>query len=692
MSTRSLAAALALFALLAVPAACEPYDVKAYVWVRLTVANNSTQAYPLPPLAVELPVNDTHQLSRLVNVTVRIAGLPAPCDVRVLRGDCGSAYLQASCSAELPPRGVAEVEVVSEVLVRRFRAPQLDEAASGSLEQIPRELAEFTKPEGPWNYNDARARYLVEAAKRIVGGERRVLAIVAKLVDWIWGKVDYEVGKGPRYPWETLPPSKLEAGRGKGDCDDQANLLILALRSLGIPAYLKTALVADFNYGEERTIWAPESHYYVAFVGVDYAHAWAEVYVPPWGWLPVDLTFHAAAGDPLGAIRTSAPSEFWAWQTVVTVRMESMCHGDYIRESREWAMQASATPLFYYWEYTVAREGDSLARVKGFLKPLPLPWVKQTRLEVKYPSKARALSEITIEGRLEPGVANATILVRARKPSGSELFLEAVTGVGGEWSVRFAPDEAGAWSFNATFPGLPEYAGCSRDFTVYVEKIPSSLALEAGQVDGTIEVRGRLNPPLNTSLTLLVATPSGRAIMAEVRALDGAFAWSLPADEPGKYLVRAYYVGNEVYEAASSEAAALVELPTELALSAKLESGKVVVEGVLKPPLPNATVAIEALSAGSKVEALAATDANGTFKVELALGPGEWEVRASFSGGGGYKPSSSSVRVSVPQPLTIERLAAAAAIAALAAVAVLALRKARGRKAAGLKAWSTRGL
>lgn len=671
MSSRNraaVAATLALLALLAFPAGSEPYDVKAYVWIRLTVANNSTLTQPLPLLTVGLPANGSHQLSRLVNATLRVADSLAPCRVEVARGECGGANLVALCDAQLPPRGTAQLEVVSEVRVRRFRAPLINESASGTLSDIPRELAEFTRSEGPWAYGDARARYIVDAAKQVVSGEKRVLSIVAELVDWIWSKVDYEVGPGPRYPWETIPPSALEAGRGRGDCDDQANLLILALRSLGVPAYLETALVADFNYRDERVIWSPDAHYYAAFVGVDYAHAWAEVYVPPWGWLPVDLTFHAGTGDPLDAIRTSAPSEYWAWYTIVTVRTESVCHKDYIREFREWTAQASATPLFYYWEYAVVREGDSIARVKGFLKPLPLPWVKQTRLEVKYPSRVPALSEVVVEGRLEPGVANATVIVRARKPSGVEVPLEAVTGPSGEWSVCFTPDESGAWSLNATFPGWGDYAGCSREFTVYVEKLPSNLTLEAEQTGEQIEVKGRLDKPLNSSLTLIVMTPSGRAFTAEVEVTGGAFNWSFQTSEPGRYVVKAYWVGDEVHEAAASETAVLVELPTELAVSARFEGGKVVVEGGLKPPLPNATITIEALTGGRLVEARVVTGADGTFKAELALETGEWEVRATFSGDGGYKPASSTVKVSIPRAYPVKDLALA-----LAAVIVGAL-------------------
>ena len=673
------AAPLLAAAIAAAPEGAGPgaFDVRAFVWTRLTVANNSTGPYPIPPVAIDLPMNDTYQLARLVNVSVRLGGAPLSCPARVVYGDCGSPTLEVLCSGSMPPRSLLEVEVVSEVLVRRFRAPSLSASASGTLDEVPGELRPLTRSEGPWRYSERGMGYLAEEARRVAGGERRVLEVVARLVDWIWGKVEYEVGPGPRYPNETLPPQALREGRGRGDCDDQANLLILALRSLGVPAYLKVALVADFDYSEDRTIWVPQAHYYAAFVGVNYAHAWAEVYVPPWGWLPVDLTFHAGSGDPLDAIRTSATSDHWRWQQVVTVRVGSVCHEDYIAEFRRWLAEVSSTPLFYYWEHAVVREGDSIARVRGFLKPLPLPWVRATRIEVSYPSRARALTTLVVTGRLEPGLANASVILRAIKPSGGVVELEARTGAGGEWRAEVFLDEAGAWTFNATYPGSPGYAGCSREFTVYVEKLPSRLELRAEQAGGALVVRGALQPPVNATVTLLVEAPSGRRSVLEVATVGGRFTAEIPADEPGLYKLQAFWPGDRAREWASANASALFRAPTRLHVEAEAGERCVTVKGRLEPPVAGARIRVEARRGAASVSCEALTDANGSFAATLNLSEGEWELRVSFDGTELHQPSSASLRVEVPGSPRGPQLAAV--LAAVAALAVAALRW-RGRR------------
>ncbi|MEM4918943.1 MAG: transglutaminase-like domain-containing protein [Thermofilaceae archaeon] len=665
---------LALVALAGAVALASPYDVRVYLWVRLTVANNSTSPHPLPPLLVELPLNDTHQFSRLLNFTVRVGGSPLECGSRMIAGDCGSRYLEVACPAQLPPKSTAELEVVALVEVRRFRAPELSFEASGRLAEIPRDLAWLTAPSGPWRYDHPSMRYLAEAASAIAGGEERVLTIVAKLVDWIWRKVEYDVGKGPRYPNETLPPERLEAGRGRGDCDDQANLLILMLRSLGVPAYLKTALVADFNYREARVIWSPEGHYYYAFYGIDYGHAWAEVYVPPWGWLPVDLTFHATTGDPLDAIRTSAPSDAWAWQTIVTVRIGDVCREDYIAEFRRWAAEIASTPLFYYEEYAVVREGDSIARVKSFLRPLPLPWVRRTEVEVRYPSRALALETLKLNGSLTPGLANATILLHVRKPSGRTVSLETRTDREGKWTLELHLDEAGAWSLNATFPGLPGYAPSSRGFTVYVDKRPSELVLQASQRGGELALEGRLNPPVDTNLTLIVTAPSGLAKPYTVGLVNGTFALTVPAVEPGRYRVSAFWPGNEVFEHAAATVEALVEVPTRLEIEAVWSEGRALVRGVLKPAVEGATILVEAVSEGRRVERRVTVSPDGTFTVELELDEGEWTVSAVFEGAPGYGASRASTHLRVPAVYSPGLLLAAAAALALGLL-VIALRR-----------------
>lgn len=660
-------------------ALAKPYDVHAFVWARATIANNGSSPFRLKPVKIPLPANETpYQLSYLSNVTVRLGGVSIACQTSQRVGECGSAYLVVECPGELPPRSTLEVEVVVEVFVRRFEVPPLNYSSSGTVNEIPESLRLLTASEGPWRYGDPWMRYLADAAARVASGERRVLSIVARLVDFVWRKVNYEVGFSPRYPNETLPPDRLEVGRGRGDCDDQANLLILMLRSLDVPAYLKTALVVDFNYGERRVIWEQDLHYYYAFSGVYYAHAWAEVYVPPWGWLPVDLTFNSMTGDPLDAIRTSVTSKFWAWRGIVTIRLGNVRHSDYIDEFKREVANLARSSLYYYKECAVVKKGDSLERVKRLLPPLPLPWVRQTEIEVSCPSRARALERLRVSGTLRPGVENATVLILVKKPSKQTLTLEARTRAGGAWEAEVELDEAGAWSFNVAFPGSPGYAPSSREVTLHVEKLPSELKLELSQLDSKVTVKGWLRPPLNTTITLIVSAPGGHRSSMAANATNGHFELNVTALLPGDYAVTALWTGTKAYEGSLARAHLRVELPTSIKITkVELEGGSVVVEGVLHPAI-EANVTVEARGAAGVVRQEAVVSRNGTFSARLQLQPGEWEIAVSFPGGGGYKPSSATARISVPAPLPLAQGVAAALAALAALLALVYLRKRRG--------------
>lgn len=624
----------------------EPYDIQAYLWVRLTVANNSTSPYPLKPLFLDLPLNDTYQRSRLINVTVKLNGAEARCNTRLADGECGTRYLEVQCPWPLPARGVLEVTAVSEVYVKRFKAPELSLEASGLVSDISPELKPYTRAEGPWRYDQTGMAYLAEAAREIAGGEANILAIVTRLVEWLWKKVEYETGP-PRYPNETLPPALIGEGRGKGDCDDQANLLILMLRSLGIPSYLKLGLVTDFDYRDERVSWTPGSRFYWSFLGIDYGHGWAEVYVPPWGWLPVDLTYNLGKENPLNAIITSAVSDHWKWYSTVTVRVGSICHADYIGEWRAAYAESLLSPLFYYTQYAIVRKGDSIERVVGFFRPLPLPWVKRTTLTVEYPSKAKVFETVKVTGLLEPPPPNATLLIEIRSPSGRKTIETVKADSAGRWSFAVAPYEAGAWLFNVTFPGLPGYASCSREFTIYAEKLPSSIALEVAAGNRSLLVQARLNPPLDTALSLLLTLPNGTVRVFTLPAGGGYLYAELPAAEPGEYKLDVFWQGSEAYDSAHANSRIYVRAPTRLAVNSSLTDRALVVSGMLEPRIANATLTIVAESPSGALNAQTVTDAEGRFSLELRLSGGTWVVWVLYNGSELYLPSSAKLTVEV---------------------------------------------
>jgi len=670
---------LVLVASLAPPQLAAPSAVVAYFWERLTIANNSSAPYPLDEVLLPLPLNDSYQSSHLLNFSVEIDGTGVEgCQAHVVERECGSSYLAVRCPRSIPPFATLSIEVVARVLTMRFRPPSLNYSSSGLVGDVPPSLLAYARPEGPWRYDEEGMRYLAEKARELAGGEDRVLAVVAKLVKWIWGKVDYDIGVGPRYPNETLPPTAVEEGRGRGDCDDQANLLILMLRSLGIPAYLKIALVADFNYGEERRLWEPGMHYYVNFLGVNWGHAWAEVYVPPWGWLPVDLAFHLPSNDPLEAIRSSAASEYWARYTVVTIRLRNVCHSDYIAEFRRELREAVSSPLFYYWEYAVVREGDSLARVKGFLKPLPLPWVKQTELEVQCPSKVKVFSQFKVRGVLRPGVANAQLLVELQSPSGESYRRVVVTKEDGSWVLTLRLNETGLWTLTIVYNGSARYSPSSTRLTLLVEKLASKLNLRASAEAGVIEVWGELRPHLsNATVEVVIRAPNGTLLRATPRLREGEFNVTFRVSVPGEYEVAASWLGNEYYRHAYNATLVRVVLPTRIEIeeSESVFEGELFkLRGVLEPGLVNASLYVIAESAeGTRLLKVVKTSDRGRFSVGLELGAGEWRITVSFNGSDYYLPSSKTLEVRIKQRQDLIPYAAIA-IAAVA-IAVIVMRK-----------------
>jgi hypothetical protein len=121
-------------------------------------------------------------------------------------------------------------------------------------------------------------------AIEVAGGENTVLATVTKLIEYIMSSTTYQNFEVPQYPNATLLDRR-------GDCDDQSILLISMARSLGIPAYMEVGIVLNSGIHESETSW--DGHLTNIQDGIGW-HGWSMIYVPPWGWIPVDLTLTSA--------------------------------------------------------------------------------------------------------------------------------------------------------------------------------------------------------------------------------------------------------------------------------------------------------------------------------------------------------------------------------------------------------------
>jgi hypothetical protein len=118
-------------------------------------------------------------------------------------------------------------------------------------------------------------------AKRLTENEQTVLDKVVRMISWFKDNITYSNYEIPQYPIDTFV-------KGYGDCDDQAILFISMCRSIGIPAFLQIGIIVDSSLNNNQNSW--EGHFTSSQYGLGW-HGWAMVYIPPWGWIPIDLTF-----------------------------------------------------------------------------------------------------------------------------------------------------------------------------------------------------------------------------------------------------------------------------------------------------------------------------------------------------------------------------------------------------------------
>lgn len=207
-----------------------------------------------------------------------------------------------------------------EIVSKPRTIPNISEEHSGTLDDIPLGLKKnYTGTEGPWLLNEPTLKGL---AHQIATNETRVLSIVKNFVGWIKRSINYTTHEFPFYPNETLIARK-------GDCDDQAILLITLARIMGIPSHLQIGAIYTPEQGVvDETYWDNHARAVQEKIGW---HGWAMVYVPPWGWLPVDLTYVLAdlSSDSLNAIRYGAV----VWQK--TIQYMNFSKVDYVAASRQ---------------------------------------------------------------------------------------------------------------------------------------------------------------------------------------------------------------------------------------------------------------------------------------------------------------------------------------------------------------------
>lgn len=167
----------------------------------------------------------------------------------------------------------ASVKVSCDVTIYEFGYKDYSDVSVTTYDPVDKDLELYTKSE---KYIDSDSPAIIEAATSIVGDETNPYKIAEKLYNFVTGKLDYDYEKIEELYFETVNASEI-LKKDKGVCGDYSILYSALCRAAGIPAQFVQG-VPVLSILEEEDGQLP------------YDHAWVEIKLPGYGWVPIDIT------------------------------------------------------------------------------------------------------------------------------------------------------------------------------------------------------------------------------------------------------------------------------------------------------------------------------------------------------------------------------------------------------------------
>lgn len=140
------------------------------------------------------------------------------------------------------------------------------------IQELPAETRYYIKETSLIDFSTPEIKKL---ARELTENKTDLVEVVYILASWTQKNINYSL--------ETITADASQKAswvleNKKGVCDELTNLFIALLRSVGIPARFVSG-VSYTGKGEvdDSGQWVP--------------HGWAEVYLPEYGWIPVDVTY-----------------------------------------------------------------------------------------------------------------------------------------------------------------------------------------------------------------------------------------------------------------------------------------------------------------------------------------------------------------------------------------------------------------
>lgn len=157
--------------------------------------------------------------------------------------------------------------------------------------EYPAEIARFLEPTALTNFNVPEIEHAVDSVLQLNNGH--ILDVIRKLLTYSSQRIEYDSELAEQLDCgacTTLPVEEI-LHRGKGTCSEYTNLFLALARKAGIPSRMAIGYI------------------YIPAQGFQGSHAWAECYLPGYGWLGVDPQ-NAFIGIPPTAVKLFLGRDF----------------------------------------------------------------------------------------------------------------------------------------------------------------------------------------------------------------------------------------------------------------------------------------------------------------------------------------------------------------------------------------------
>ncbi len=222
---------------------------------RVVLHNQGSASAPLLTAYIAIPEDTVRQ--RLLS---SIRWEPAPAGFQ--EDDCGVKLARFEF-ANVPPGTTVEARMHVDVEMRHLRRAIYPEQVAG-LDAVPEDVKARYLADG--NKYQMEHPFMQQLVEKTLKGERNPWWIARKLAAAVGTRIHYELAGG----WEPAP---VVLKRGSGSCSEYTFAFVSLCRIAGLPARYAGAVVVR---GEDGSCDE-------AF------HRWAQVYLPPFGWVDWDV-------------------------------------------------------------------------------------------------------------------------------------------------------------------------------------------------------------------------------------------------------------------------------------------------------------------------------------------------------------------------------------------------------------------